>query len=97
MPVEIVPMPLVIGKEDQELPPSISFHAVFVLCVITGGSAMPSQKASVPLVALFFGHYLNGFEIIYHIQYKPDSFTPRSPAMKHQHHIHGNSDLFIEQ
>ena len=50
MPAAIAPMPVVIDKGDQELPPSMCFRAVFVRCVITGTSAMPSHMASDPLV-----------------------------------------------
>src|SRR5438874_892836 len=45
------PMHVVIGRADQEPPPSISSHAVFVRCAITDGAAMPSHMASDPLGA----------------------------------------------
>src|SRR5260370_39229246 len=50
MPVATAPMHVVIGRADQEPPPSISSHAVFVRCAITDGAAMPSYMASDPLV-----------------------------------------------
>src|SRR3954447_13673259 len=46
------PMHVVIGRADQEPPPSISSHAVFVRCAITDGAAMPSHMASDPLERL---------------------------------------------
>src|SRR5439155_3045340 len=42
-------MPGVIGREDQELPPSMCCRDAFVRCAITDGSAIPLQMASDPL------------------------------------------------
>jgi len=50
MPAATEPMHVGIGREDQEPLPSTSSHAVFVRCAITGGSAIPSQMATDPLV-----------------------------------------------
>ena len=71
------PMHVVIGRADQEPPPSISSHAVFVRCAITDGAAMPSHMASDPLDDIIgiltqinenltkgyckFGNYSSGF------------------------------------
>src|SRR5512135_1930752 len=43
------PMRVVIGREDQELPPSLCCRDAFVPCAITNESALPSQMASDPL------------------------------------------------
>lgn len=51
MPAATVPMPVAIGREDQELPLSTSSYAGFVRCAITNGSAMPSHMATDPLVS----------------------------------------------
>src|SRR5512135_808784 len=44
------PMRVVIGRADQELPPSTCCRDAFVRCAITDTSAMPSQMATDPLV-----------------------------------------------
>jgi len=46
----IGPMPVVTGKEDQELLPSMCFHDVFVPYAITSRLTFPSHMASDPLV-----------------------------------------------
>ena len=43
------PTRVVIGRADQELPPSLCCRDAFVPCAITDASAMPSQMASDPL------------------------------------------------
>ena len=49
MPAATVPMPVVIGKEAQELRPSTSSHGGLFRCAITNGAAMPSHMATDPL------------------------------------------------
>src|SRR5260370_10980275 len=44
------PMRAVIGREAQELPPSMCCRDAFAPCAITDGSAMPLQMATDPLV-----------------------------------------------
>jgi hypothetical protein len=65
------PMRVVIGRADQELPPSMCCRGAFVRCAITGRSAMPSYMASDPLRDLNYrrgvagdlvaGVWINGF------------------------------------
>src|SRR5260221_10895347 len=43
------PMRAVIGREAQELPPSMCCRDAFAPCAITDGSAMPLQMATDPL------------------------------------------------
>ena len=44
------PMPVAIGREDQEPPRSMCYRDAFGRCAITNGLAMPSHMASDPLV-----------------------------------------------
>src|SRR5258708_17846938 len=46
------PMRAVIGREAQELPPSMCCRDAFAPCAITDGSAMPLQMATDPLGGL---------------------------------------------
>src|SRR5437763_3144946 len=61
MLVVTAPMPVAIGRGDQERPLNLCCHDAFVPCVITNGSAMPSQLASDPLGTI--GNWERGYHL----------------------------------